>query len=1036
MMLQASGRSYICWRCTSRRLVPGPSSPWSRIPPPRVGGIYRAAQYMNTSSRKLATAQHNQSKQGAPSEAPVSGQQDEKSRLPIRERLRIWEKENPTKGEMMLSDLASHGSLSNSHTRPQNVSLMEFDPEDSTPLFIGDELADLRSDDAMLSAGDLVELCSEGSRRPIVAVCLGRLQGYEHFYTVSGKWFSAIGIRTLFVVNNFATMDELKPVIDALPQVEFSIEELNVLQDLGEGPSQAAGAVLLRKMLEFIQSAEAVYQANAGTLDASSSFIGDPIKHRYLTLHEIAELLISDTIKRGEKFSAQSLYAVHRALLQDEVFFRPLFRRGHKRSYLFEVSPLSEVRLVQKIEKIVREYLTMKGDARFALSKPDSPIASFVANAQKLIDESRRNREWSNVGMIGLSSKPAQEKPEWSETDLEILQFIELWASYQKFPKYSRFQTLGCTLLRAIDRYQEAAGYLPTTGWTFLQEVGFIPPWEIQARYNMRFPGVEIQRGGSYVRPFMGMLDRHMKQDMLALIRKPLSKAMAYCIDDISASEIDDAVSLERTSNPEEYWIHVHVADPSSSFGANTPLAKYAELIPEAIYLPGHLEPMLPENIISDRFSLAPGRPCLTFSALVNMEGLVLKEKITANFLEDVIYMTYQDAASAIGEDRQGSNTDSAAPKVQPANRKMAGPDDLTEDQKSDLVILSKLGKAIQAKRLEKGAIPFFEPRPTATVNFDGVNQTESDGFITTTGDPLIHVHYSRSSETDLVENAMKLANEVAARWCFERGIPIPYRTQPHALRNAAVLQQYARDVLNPILNSGATPDDAVWRYFRSLIGVDEVSTTPGPHFGLGSDMYTKATSPLRRFGDLIVHWQIEAALLEEKRLKRKLVGPNGKKKGDDLSFLPFSRDHLDRMLPMLRLREKQARTLTNIEGTDQWILQAMARAWQFKDGVLPDTFKFTVQHLARSFVYGRLDWFERSATLRHSALNKVISKTDLHIGDVIEVRLTDINVYTRQILVEATRVLKIAGVKDSTTEGAPVLFDSGSVEDTLVAMN
>lgn len=58
----------------------------------------------------------------------------------------------------MMSDLASHGSLSNSHTRPMNVSTMPFDPEDSSPLFDGDELADLRSDDAMLSAGDLVEL--------------------------------------------------------------------------------------------------------------------------------------------------------------------------------------------------------------------------------------------------------------------------------------------------------------------------------------------------------------------------------------------------------------------------------------------------------------------------------------------------------------------------------------------------------------------------------------------------------------------------------------------------------------------------------------------------------------------------------------------------------------------------------------------------------------------------------------------------------------------------------------------------------------
>ncbi|TGJ85901.1 hypothetical protein E0Z10_g2845 [Xylaria hypoxylon] len=918
---------------------------------------------------------------------------------------------------------------------------IQIDAEDSSPLFAGDELENLRSDDAMLSTGDMVELCSAGSRRPVLAICLGRINGYEHFYTISGKWFSAMGVRTLFVVNKFATLEELEPVIAALPSAEASIKDLNALQDLGEGPSRVAGAILLRKMLSFAQESEAVYQANAGTLDASSSFIGDPIKHRYLTLHEIADLLLPDASKYGGKFSSQSLYAVHRALLQDEVFFRPLRQTGHKNSYLFEVSPLSEVHIVQKAERIVREYLATKGDKNPIQSIAGSYIESFVSKAQKTIDESRKNREWSDRGIIGPSSKPLREKPDWSDTDLEILQFIELWASYQKFPQYSRLQTLGSALLRAVGRYQEARAYVPATGWTFLQEVGWIPPWEIPARYSVRFPGVEIKRGSGYVRPFMGMLDRHLKRDMLALIRQPLTKATTYCIDDITAREIDDAVSLERTSNPEKYWIHVHVADPASSFGADTPVAKYAELIPEAIYLPGHLESMLPESLIHDRFSLAPDRPCLTFSALVNTDGVILNERIAANILKNVIYMTYEDAASAIGEIRESPYSEGAhgsldtAPKVQAVDRKMTRPNDLTEDQKSDLAILSKLGKAIQAERLAKGATPFFEPRPTATVDFSAVKQKDSDGFITASGDPSIHVHYSHRSGTDLVENAMKLANEIAARWCYERGIPIPYRTQPHALRNAALVQQYARDVLNPMLMSGVRPDEKVWRHMRSLLGFDEVSTTPGPHFTLGSDMYTKATSPLRRFGDLIVHWQIEAALLEEHRLKRKLISSSSNasmKNSDDLSFLPFSRDHLNRMLPMIRVREKQARALTNVDGADQWILQALVRAWQFKEGSLPETFKLTVWHLARGRALGRLDWFDRSAILKHESLNDVMVGAELHIGDVIEVRLTDVNIHSKQIFVEAVRVVEKAA---DEKQGAELPLDGADIKATLVEM-
>ncbi|KAI1739360.1 hypothetical protein F4680DRAFT_144616 [Xylaria scruposa] len=1031
-MLQASGRSYVCWRCAARHLGPSQSSSWLR------SRSTTATQYANlTSTRTLATVHHAQSNYDG-----LNGTSDAKQaparrnpRIPIRERLRRWEKENPSQGEMMMSDFASSGNLGNNLTRPQNVGMVQIETEDSSPLFAGDELVDLRSDDAMLDPGDLVELNSEGSRRPGLAICLGRINGYEHFYTVSGKWFAALGVRTLFVVNRFVTPDELQPIIAALPPAEVSLEDLNVLQDLGEGPSRAAGANLLRKMLVFAQRSEAVYQANAGTLDASSAFIGDPVKHRYLTLYEIADLLLPDTDKYGGKFSPHSLYAVHRALLQDEVFFRPLRYTGHRRSYLFEISPLSEVRIIQKIEKLVRDYLDKQGDYKKTGSTAGSPIESFVSTAQTIIDESRKHREWSQNGIIGPSSKPARAKPDWSPIDLEILQFIELWASYQKFPQYSRLQTLGAALLRAVGRYQEARGYLPETGWTFLQEVGWIPPWEIPARYSIRFPGVEIKRGGGYVRPFLGTLDKHVKRDTLSLIRKPLNDVTAYCIDDITAREIDDAVSLERTSNPEEYWIHVHVADPASSFGADTPVAKHAELIPEAIYLPGHLESMLPESLIHDRFSLAPDRPCLTFSALVNTDGVVLKEKIAANTLKDVVYMTYEHAASAIGETRADPYAEGVewalgrVPKIEAVNRNMTGPEDLTKEQRDDLIILSKLGKAIQERRLEKGATPFFQPRPTASVGFDSVKLKESDSFITTAGDPKIRVHYSQRSGTDLVENAMKLANEVAARWCHERDIPIPYRTQPHALRNAALVQQYARDVLNPMLMSGVRPDEGVWRHMRSLVGVDEVSTTPGPHFTLGSTMYTKATSPLRRFGDLIVHWQVEAALLEERRLKRKL-----KKKGDDLSFLPFSRDRLDRMLPMIRLREKQARALTNADGADQWILQAMVRAWRFKEGSLPETFKLTVGHLTRSSIMGRLDWFERQATLKLEDLNDVIKSADTHLGDVIEVRLLDINVHSKQIFVEALRVLEKANDKQPTP-GSASLREDAAVRDTSAEM-
>lgn len=108
--------------------------------------------------QSLATVRHKKSDPGDGLGGSSTGQLDSKSNLPIRERLRIWQEQNPTEGEMMLSDFSSAGELTNNLTRPQNVAMVQLDVDDSSPLFAGDELVDLRSDDAMLDPGDLVEL--------------------------------------------------------------------------------------------------------------------------------------------------------------------------------------------------------------------------------------------------------------------------------------------------------------------------------------------------------------------------------------------------------------------------------------------------------------------------------------------------------------------------------------------------------------------------------------------------------------------------------------------------------------------------------------------------------------------------------------------------------------------------------------------------------------------------------------------------------------------------------------------------------------
>ncbi len=79
--------------------------------------------------------------------------------------------------------------------------------------------------------------------------------------------------------------------------------------------------------------------------------------------------------------------------------------------------------------------------------------------------------------------------------------------------------------------------------------------------------------------------------------------------------------------------------------------------------------------------------------------------------------------------------------------------------------------------------------------------------------------------------------------------------------------------------------------------------------------MYTAKQPLLRRYGDLIVHWQIEAALLEEAR--------RGTSSWEILRMVscPSRALSLTGARPaQLRVRERHARLLDNLDGTAEWM--------------------------------------------------------------------------------------------------------------------
>ena len=220
----------------------------------------------------------------------------------------------------------------------------------------------------------------------------------------------------------------------------------------------------------------------------------------------------------------------------------------------------------------------------------------------------------------------------------------------------------------------------------------------------------------------------------------------------------------------------------------------------------------------------------------------------------------------------------------------------------------------------------------------------------------------------DLVRDAMLMAGEAVARFAFEHNIPLPYTTQ---------------DASAEPLPAASTP--AEYFALRRQMSPSRQSSTPGAHFGLGMGMYAQATSPLRRYLDLVVHQQLRAflrgdALLDEQEVMAR-VGAAMAVSGD------------------VRWAERQSVR----HWTLLYVMQQPDRVW---DGVVVD------QRGKRNFVL-----------IPELALETaVFSQGALSLDEAVRVKLRDVNLP----LLESRFELWVPA-KASTPEGEESSLQAGS---------
>ncbi|WP_374592454.1 ribonuclease catalytic domain-containing protein [Aquabacterium sp.] len=291
----------------------------------------------------------------------------------------------------------------------------------------------------------------------------------------------------------------------------------------------------------------------------------------------------------------------------------------------------------------------------------------------------------------------------------------------------------------------------------------------------------------------------------------PLAAVRAFSIDDSMTTEIDDALSVQGLGSGTVVY-GVHIAAPSLAIAPGTPVDALARGRMSTVYMPGHKITMLPDDVVQT-YTLIEGRDCPAVSLYVTFDEATLEVKGSETRLERVPI-----AANLRHDQLDGVITDATLSGEAPADYAFA----------PELAFAFRLAKHLKAQREVMRGKPETFNRPDYSFKLFGPNDenTMSDGIEPTGQERVVIGTRQRGSALDLiVAEAMILANSTWGGWLHELGVPGIYRSQASLAPGIKV----------------------------------RMSTKAAPHAGMGVKQYTWATSPLRRYVDLVNQWQIVA---------------------------------------------------------------------------------------------------------------------------------------------------------------------------------
>lgn len=303
----------------------------------------------------------------------------------------------------------------------------------------------------------------------------------------------------------------------------------------------------------------------------------------------------------------------------------------------------------------------------------------------------------------------------------------------------------------------------------------------------------------------------------------PLAQGVqAYSIDDSSTTEIDDALSVQNLDRA-LVTVGIHIAAPALALQAGDAWDAVARERLSTVYMPGNKITMLPPELVQ-HYTLGAGqaRAAVSLYLQIDKDSLEILDTQTKIERVPVVGNLRLEALEPVATQDWLHSSDSAKKAQDLASIGYLEPSNLSEQ----LSFLYRLAQHWKAQREAVRGKPENFSRPDFNFKLRR-NGAIVKGDVQGDEEAVISIR-KRGEPIDLiVAECAIVANSTWGQWLGSIGLPMIYRSQAALLPGVKV----------------------------------RMGAKPLPHAGMGVKAYAWASSPLRRYVDLLNQWQLIAAV-------------------------------------------------------------------------------------------------------------------------------------------------------------------------------